>query len=58
MNTVMKPQIMIKDVSVSDETITAYLMDGHVISVPLEWSWRLVEATPNESLKLMQKGGR
>ena len=48
MNTVVKTQIMIKDVSVSDETITAYLMDGRVISVPLEWSWRLVEATPEQ----------
>jgi hypothetical protein len=31
---------------VSDETITAYLADGRVISVPLAWSWRLSDATP------------
>jgi len=30
---------------VSDETITAHLVDGRVISVPLAWSWRLSEAT-------------
>lgn len=48
MNTVVKTKITIKDVRVSDETITAYLMDGRVISVPLEWSWRLAEATPEQ----------
>ena len=36
----------IQRVDVSDETITAYLVDGRVISVPLAWSWRLSEATP------------
>ena len=48
MNTVVRTQIKIKDVCVTDETITAYLMDGRVISVPLEWSWRLAEATPEQ----------
>jgi hypothetical protein len=48
MNIVVKPQITIKDVHVNDETITAYLMDGRVITVPLEWSWRLAEATPEQ----------
>lgn len=38
----------IKDVSVTDESITAQLMDGRIISVPLEWSWRLTEATPEQ----------
>src|SRR6266545_3388177 len=33
-------------IDVSDETITARLVDGRVISVPLVWSWRLSEATP------------
>ncbi|MEP7352756.1 MAG: DUF2442 domain-containing protein [Acidobacteriota bacterium] len=28
------------------ETITAELLDGRSISVPLTWSWRLSEATP------------
>src|SRR5512136_565768 len=41
-------QMTIKTVRVNDETITAYLMDGRVISVPLEWSWRLAEATPEQ----------
>ena len=38
----------IQRVDVSDETITAYLVDGRVISVPLAWSWRLSEATPTQ----------
>jgi hypothetical protein len=33
-------------VEVTDETITAHLVDGRVISVPLAWSWRLSDATP------------
>src|SRR5262245_62304525 len=36
----------IERVEVSEQTITAYLSDGRVISVPLAWSWRLSEATP------------
>jgi hypothetical protein len=38
----------IQRVDVSDETITAYLVDGRVISVPLAWSWRLSDATPKQ----------
>lgn len=35
----------IASVSVDDESITARLVDGRVISVPLAWSWRLANAT-------------
>jgi uncharacterized protein DUF2442 len=35
-------------VQVTDEAITAELADGRVISVPLAWSWRLSEATPEQ----------
>jgi hypothetical protein len=31
---------------VTEEVITAYLVDGRIISVPLVWSWRLCEANP------------
>ncbi len=48
MNTVVRISPKIKEVSVTDESITASLMDGRVISVPLEWSWRLAEATPEQ----------
>ncbi len=38
----------IQSVSVTDDTITAQLLDGRTISVPLSWSWRLSEATPEQ----------
>lgn len=38
----------IKSLSVSDSSITFRLTDGRVVSVPLSWSWRLEEATPEE----------
>lgn len=49
MSTAVKLQeVRIKDISVTEDTITAYLVDGRVISVPLAWSWRLSEATPEQ----------
>ena len=45
MSTAVSTETKIARVEVSDETITAYLADGRVISVPLAWSWRLSEAT-------------
>jgi len=38
----------IQTVSVTDDAITAQLVDGRTISVPLAWSWRLSEATPKQ----------
>ena len=46
MNTValiVEPRI--SDLRVSEAEITAYLVDGRTVSVPLVWSWRLSEAT-------------
>lgn len=49
MNTAVQIQeVKIKDISVTEDTITAQLMDGRTISVPLAWSWRLSEATPQQ----------
>ena len=49
MNTAVKIEdARIKDISVTEDTITAQLMDGRRISVPLAWSWRLLEATPKQ----------
>jgi len=48
MNTVVRTEILIKDIRVTEDTITAYLTDGRAISVPLAWSWRLSEATPEQ----------
>ena len=38
----------IQSVSVSDDLISAQLLDGRTIRVPLAWSWRLSEATPEQ----------
>ena len=49
MNTVVlvvEPRI--SDLRVSEAEITAYLVDGRTVSVPLAWSWRLSEATPTQ----------
>jgi len=48
MNTAAKIEILIQDIRVTEDTITAYLTDGRTISVPLAWSWRLSEATPKQ----------
>jgi hypothetical protein len=49
MSTVVQIQeVRIKNIAVTKDTITAQLMDGRIISVPLAWSWRLSEATPEQ----------
>jgi hypothetical protein len=35
----------IDSLEITDDTITAHLLDGRTISVPLVWSWRLAGAT-------------
>jgi hypothetical protein len=35
-------------VEVTDQHIVAHLADGRTISVPLAWSWRLSDATPQQ----------
>ena len=41
-------EVRIKHITVTKDTITAQLMDGRTISVPLTWSWRLSEATAKQ----------
>jgi hypothetical protein len=49
MNTaVILQEVKIKNLQITDDTITAHLFDGRTISVPLAWSWRLSEATPKQ----------
>jgi hypothetical protein len=38
----------VKAVDVSADLITFELVDGRSVSVPLAWSWRLSEATPEQ----------
>ena len=48
MNTVASTEPRIQHVRVTEDEIIARLADGRVISVPLAWSWRLSEATPQQ----------
>jgi hypothetical protein len=48
MSTAVATEARIQNIEVTDDTITARLLDGRVISVPLAWSWRLSEATPEQ----------
>ena len=41
MNTVTAIEPRIADLRVTDSEITAFLVDGRNVSVPLAWSWRL-----------------
>ena len=36
------------NVEVTEDEIIAHLVDGRSISVPILWSWRLSEATPDQ----------
>ncbi|MEO6164486.1 MAG: DUF2442 domain-containing protein [Candidatus Binatia bacterium] len=51
MNIVANTEPRIRDIKVTSDTITAYLVDGRTVSVPLAWSWRLSEATPAQRAK-------
>jgi hypothetical protein len=39
---------LLLNAQVTDDEIIAHLVDGRTISVPLVWSWRLTEATPEQ----------
>ncbi len=43
---IVEPRLL--SVQVTDDEIIAHLVDGRTISVPLVWSWRLTEATPEQ----------
>jgi hypothetical protein len=47
-NIATNPDPRIRELSVTDEMISAHLVDGRTISVPLNWSWRLSDATPEQ----------
>jgi hypothetical protein len=49
MNTVVnivEPRLL--KVRITEDEIIGYLADGRTISIPLVWSWRLTEATPEQ----------
>ena len=48
MTTVGQSVPRIVALEVTEDSITAQLADGRTISVPLAWSWRLSDATPEQ----------
>ena len=48
MSIVNSSEPRIKEIRVTQDSIIADLVDGRTISVPLVWSWRLSEATPEQ----------
>lgn len=51
MNTVANSEPRIASFKVTKDEIVAQLTDGRTISVPLAWSWRLSDATPEQRNK-------
>jgi hypothetical protein len=47
----------VKDVKITEDTLTVGLMDGRRISVPLSWYPRLAEATPEQRANWKIAGG-
>lgn len=48
MNTAANSEPRIVSFEVTDDALVAQLADGRTVSVPLAWSWRLVNATPTQ----------
>ena len=48
MSIVVNSEPRIVAVEVTEDVITAQLADGRMIIVPLAWSWRLSDATPEQ----------
>ncbi len=48
MSTAASNDPRITAIEVTDDTIAAQLADGRTVSVPLAWSWRLADATPEQ----------
>lgn len=45
---IVESEPRIVGLKVTNDSIVAQLADGRTISVPLAWSWRLSEATPEQ----------
>ncbi len=57
MNTVASSEPRIVVLEVTEDAIVAQLADGRVISVPLAWSWRLMQASPAQRRRFEIIGG-
>ena len=58
MNIVVNIDPRIKDIKIDDDTITAFLEDGRIVTVPLAWSWRLSNASESQRINfIISKNG-
>jgi hypothetical protein len=48
MNTVVVAEPRAASVEVTADAICVALVDGRTVSVPLAWSWRLLQASPQQ----------
>jgi hypothetical protein len=46
---IIEPRLL--GIQITEDEIVAHLADGRTISVPLAWSWRLSEASPDQRQK-------
>ena len=51
------PDARVQNVAVTEDTITAELVDGRTISVPSAWYPRLLHATPDQRANWQTSGG-
>jgi hypothetical protein len=56
MSTAVSIEPRIRAVRITDDEIIVSLADGRTVSVPLAWSWRLSEATPEQRSKFEMIG--
>jgi hypothetical protein len=56
MDTAATSEPRIISLDVTGDSILAGLSDGRTVSVPLAWSWRLSEATPEQRKKFEMIG--
>ncbi len=52
----VKPGERVKDVHVTEDTLTVDLIDGRTIIVPLAWYPKLLDATPEERRNVQISG--
>lgn len=53
----VNPEPLATDVKVTDDAISVVLADGRELSIPLEWSPRLKDASPKQRKKWILLGG-
>lgn len=56
-NTAADLEPVVHTIRITDDEIIAKLSDGRTVSVPLAWSWRLSDASPEQRQNFRLVGG-